>query len=187
MEQQIQSRLDRGNSRAAFDLIVPFYQDRVYRLSLAILGDPGLAEDSAQEAFLRVWKGLDNFRGQSSLSTWIYAIARNTALSALQAASSRRTLSLEEPGIRIAAEDHQQPCTAPSRAGFDIAAMLDQLPPRYGQVIRLYYLEDQSYDQVSKLLDIPMGTVKTLLHRARKELAMAMAQGAVTQSTVKGG
>jgi RNA polymerase sigma-70 factor, ECF subfamily len=182
MEQEIQSCLARGNSRAAFDLIVPFYQDRVYRLSLAILADPGLAEDAAQESFLRIWKGLDGFREQSTLSTWIYAIARNTALSALQAASSRRTRSLEEPGIRIAAEDRQQAATAPSRAGFDITAMVDQLPSRFGQVIRLYYMEDKSYDEVSKLLDIPMGTVKTLLHRARKELATALAQ-----STVKGG
>jgi RNA polymerase sigma-70 factor (ECF subfamily) len=182
MEQEIQSYLDRGNSRAAFDLIVPLYQDRVYRLSLAILGDSGLAEDAAQESFLRIWKGLDSFRAQSTLSTWIYAIARNTALSALQTASSRRTFSLEEPGIRIAAEDRQQGSTAPSRAGFDITAMVDQLPSRFGQVIRLYYMADKSYDEVSRLLDIPMGTVKTLLHRARKELAAALAQ-----STVKGG
>lgn len=182
MEQEIQACLDRGNPRAAFDLIVPFYQDRVYRLSLAILGDPGLAEDSAQEAFLRIWKGLAGFRAQSTLSTWIYSIARNAALTALQSASSRRTLSLGEPAIRMAAENHQEACAAPTRAGFDITAMIAQLPSRYGQVIRLYYMQDKSYDEVAQLLDIPMGTVKTLLHRARKELASAL-----THSTVKGG
>jgi RNA polymerase sigma-70 factor (ECF subfamily) len=182
MEHEIQACLDRGNPRAAFDLIVPFYQDRVYRLSMAILGDPGLAEDSSQEAFLRIWKGLAGFRSQSTLSTWIYSIARNTALTSLQAASGHRTLSLEEPAIRIAAEDRQQECAAPTRAGFDVTAMIAQLPSRYGQVIRLYYMQDKSYDEVAQLLDIPMGTVKTLLHRARKELATALAQ-----STVKGG
>lgn len=182
MEQEIQSCLDRGNPRAAFDLIVPFYQDRVYRLSLAILGDPGLAEDSSQEAFLRIWKGLAGFRSQSSLSTWIYSIARNTALSALQSASGHRALSLEEPAIRIAAEDLQPACAAPARAGFDVAALVAQLPPRQAQVIRLYYMQEKSYDEVALLLDMPMGTVKTLLHRARKELASALAH-----STVKGG
>jgi RNA polymerase sigma factor (sigma-70 family) len=143
MEQEIQSCLDRGNPRAAFDLIVPLYQDKVYRLSLAILGDPGLAEDSAQEALLRVWKGLAGFQAQSSLSTWIYSIARNTALTALQSAARYQALSLEEPSIRIAAEDRQQECAAPTRAGFDLSAMIARLPPRYGQVIRLYYMEDK--------------------------------------------
>jgi RNA polymerase sigma-70 factor (ECF subfamily) len=182
MEKEIQACLDRGNPRAAFDLIVPFYQDRVYRLSLAILGDSGLAEDAAQEAFLRIWKGLPGFRAQSTLSTWVYSIARNTALTALQSASGHRTLSLEEPSIRIAAEDRQQACTAPMRAGFDVTAMIAQLPPRQAQVIRLYYMQERSYEEVARLLDMPMGTVKTLLHRARKELATALAH-----STVKGG
>jgi RNA polymerase sigma-70 factor (ECF subfamily) len=182
MEQEIQSCLDGGDPRAAFDLIVPLYQDKVYRLSLAILGDPGLAEDSAQEAFLRVWKGLPGFRAQSSLSTWIYSIARNIALTALQSAAGHRALSLEEPAIRIAAEDCQQECAAPMRAGFDVSAMIARLPSRYGQVIRLYYLEDRSYDEVARLLDIPLRTVKTLLHRGRKELATALAH-----STGKGG
>lgn len=182
MEKEIQACLDRGNPRAAFDLIVPLYQDRVYRLSLAILGDSGLAEDAAQEAFLRIWKGLAGFRAQSALSTWIYSIARNTALTALQSATGQRTLSMEEPSIRSAAEDRQQACAAPARAGFDVAAIVAQLPPRQAQVIRLYYMQEKSYEEVARLLDIPMGTVKTLLHRARKELASALAQ-----STVKGG
>jgi RNA polymerase sigma-70 factor (ECF subfamily) len=182
MEHEIQACLDKGNPRGAFDLIVPLYQDRVYRLSLAILGDSGLAEDAAQEAFLRIWKGLTGFRAQSALSTWIYSIARNTALTALQSAVGRRTLSMEEPSIRAAAEDGRQESEAPARAGFDVAAMVAQLPPRQAQVIRLYYMQEKSYEEVALLLDIPMGTVKTLLHRARKELASALAH-----STVKGG
>jgi len=182
MEQDIQRCLDRGDARAAFDLLVPLYQDKVYRLSLAILGDPSLAEDSAQEAFLRVWKGLAGFRAQSTLSTWIYSIARNTALTALQSSSCRRTDSLEESAIRIAAEDCRQEFVAPVRAGFDVSALIDQLPARYAQVVRLYYMQERSYDEVARLLDTPMGTVKTLLHRARKELAAAL-----VQSTLKGG
>lgn len=182
MEQEIQACLEMGDQRAAFDLIVPLYQDKVYRLSLAILGDHALAEDSAQEAFLRIWKGLAGFRAQSALSTWIYSIARNTALTALQSASGHRTLSMEEPSIRNAAEGSRPESTAPARAGFDVTAMVAQLPPRQAQVIRLYYMQEKSYDEVALLLDIPVGTVKTLLHRARKELASALAQ-----STVKGG
>jgi len=182
MEQEIQNCLDRGDPRTALDRIVALYQDKVYRLSLAILGDAALAEDAAQEAFLRIWKGLPSFRAQSSLSTWIYSIARNTALTALQSASSHAAFSLEEPAIRIAAEDHSHAVPAPARAGLDIAALVARLPARYGQVVRLYYLEEQSYEEVARMLGIPLGTVKTLLHRARKELAAA-----AVQSTVKGG
>ncbi len=182
MDVEIQACLNKGNQRAAFDLIVPLYQDKVYRLSLSILGDPALAEDSSQETFLRIWKGLAGFHAQSALSTWIYSITRNTALTAHQASSGSRTLSMEEPAIRIAAEDRRQESAAPARAGFDVAAVVAQLPPRQAQAIRLFYMQEKSYEEVAVLLDIPMGTVKTLLHRARKELASALAQ-----STVKGG
>jgi len=165
-----------------FEKVMQEHSPRVMR-SLRYLGvSESDLPDASQEVFLVVHRRLQEFRGDASLSTWIYSIARNTALTALQSASGHRTLSLEEPAIRIAAEDRQQECVAPSRAGFDVTAMIAQLPSRYGQVIRLYYMQDKSYDEVARLLDIPMGTVKTLLHRARKELATALAQ-----STVKGG
>lgn len=89
---------------------------------------------------------------------------------------------MEEPSIRSAAEERRQESAAPARAGFDVSALVAQLPPRQAQVIRLYYMQERSYEEVALLLDMPMGTVKTLLHRARKELATALAH-----STVKGG
>ncbi len=180
MEPLIQAQLEAGNLNAAFDLLVEHYQHRVYRLALAILGDPAAAQDAAQEAFLRIWKGLKGFRGQSALSTWIYAIARNTALTERKSAAARPTLPLDDapagalPGGRVAS-------TAPSRAGFDVAALVDRLRPQYREVIRLYYMAENSYEEVSRMLDIPLGTVKTLLHRARIELVAAVAQSTVRE------
>ncbi|MCX6623497.1 MAG: sigma-70 family RNA polymerase sigma factor [Acidobacteria bacterium] len=158
----------------SFDRIVIEYQHKVYRLALSILNDQALAEDAAQESFVRIWRGLPSFRGQSALGTWIYSITRNTSLNILE--SRRAALRLP---------DDAGNCTTPrpARATVDVEALLAQLPARYAQVIRLYYLEEKSYEEVSSMLDLPLGTVKTFLHRARRELAAAALAG----STVKEG
>lgn len=181
MEPEIQAQIEAGNLNAAFDLVVEHYQHRVYRLALAILGDPAAAQDAAQEAFLRIWKGLKGFRGQSALSTWIYAIARNTALTERQSAAVRRTFSLDDALGGAVADGGRVEAQAPARAGFDIAALVSELRPQYQQVIRLYYLEENSYEEVSRMLDIPLGTVKTLLHRARLELVALLAPSTVRE------
>lgn len=167
MEDLIRDRLEQGRTREAFDLLAGSFQDRIYRLALAIVGDRSLAEDAAQEALLRIWKGLAGFRGGSALSTWIYSITRNASLTAL-AARSRAAASVEDqPEL---AQSRGWP-GAPARAGFDVEAMVEQLRPQYQQVLRLYYMQERSYDEVARMLDLPLGTVKTLLHRAKLELA----------------
>ena len=181
MEPAIQAQLEAGNLNAAFDLVVEHYQHRVYRLALAILGDPAAAQDAAQETFLRIWKGLKGFRGQSALSTWIYTIARNAALTERQSAAARRTLPLDDAPAGSLARGGRVETQAPTRAGFDVAALVSQLRPQYQQVIRLYYLEENSYEEVSRMLDIPLGTVKTLLHRARIELVALLAPATVRE------
>jgi len=185
MDALIRAQLDAGNNGAAFDMVVEHYQDRVYRLALAILGDPMAAQDAAQEAFLRIWKGLAGFRGQSALSTWVYAIARNTALTERKSAGQRQALPLDEALISSSnggsSNGGRPRLAAPSRAGFDIMALVARLRPQYQQVIRLYYMQEYSYEEVSEMLDIPMGTVKTLLHRAKIELAAALARSTVKE------
>jgi len=180
MDALIRAQLDAGNPGAAFDLLVEHYQNRVYRLALAILGDPAAAQDAAQEAFLRIWKGLGGFRGQATLSTWIYAIARNAALTERKSAGQRRVLPLEE-ALTSASNGGPPRFAGPSRAELDIGALVARLRPRYREVIRLYYMQEQSYEEVSRMLDIPMGTVKTLLHRAKIELAAALARSTVKE------
>lgn len=104
MEQQIRACLDQKRYREAFDLLLPEYRNRVFRLAFAMLGDRAAAEDTAQDVFVRIWKALAGFRGQSSLSTWIYAITRNTCLTALRSAAAKREISIEEPGVGQAVE-----------------------------------------------------------------------------------
>lgn len=157
-----------GNQQ--FERLLGEYRDKVFRLACSLLGDEAAAEDATQEIFLRIWKGLPDFRGDSSISTWIYAIARNTCLTRRRIASERRTYSLEETN---AAEipSHDPPAAADS----DLRAAIDRLPAKYKQVLVLFYLEDRSYQQVALALGVPMGTVKTYLHRGKKELALLLA------------
>src|ERR1035437_5006512 len=114
-----------------FERIVREYQDKIFRLALSMLGDRAAAEETAQDVLVRVWKGLPGFRADSSLSTWIYSITRNTCLTAL-GRSRLRTASLDEPAPRREVENR-------AAAGWfapeppDAAALLERLPARFRQ------------------------------------------------------
>jgi len=176
MEQEIRACLDQKRYRDAFDRLLPEFQNKVFRLAYAMLGEAGAAEDMAQDVFIRIWRALPGYRGQSSLSAWIYAITRNACLTALRKAGMKREVSMEEPGVARIAEETGLAAGGAS-AGIDVLRFLKQLPEKHQRVLRLYYLEEKSYEEVARLLEWPMGTVKVYLHRARKELAEAVARG----------
>jgi len=148
---------------AEFEALVLEHQDKVFRLCYSMLGDRAQAEDAAQEAFLRVWKSLDKFRGESSASTWIFAVTRNVCLTAI---TRRRDFASVEEADRVPRVERQP--------DFDIARLVAQLPENFRQVVMLFYMEERSYEEVARMLDMPLGTVKTHLHRARKQLAMML-------------
>lgn len=154
--------------KRAFDMIMARYRQKVFRLAFSILGERTAAEDAAQDALLRVWRNLDRFRGESTLSTWIYTIARNAALSARKAVRGSGT-SLDGIAETVTT-------TAPEHAKPDLMRMVERLPDAQRQVVILFYLEGKSYLETAELAGLPMGTVKTYLHRARKELALAYSQ-----------
>ena len=181
MEQEIRACLYQKRYQEAFERLLPEFQNKVFRLAYAMLGDAALAEDMAQEIFVRIWKALPGYRGQSSLSTWIYAITRNACLTALKAIGAKREVSMEAPGVARAVESRGT--VSVPRAGVDVLRFLDQLPEKHQQVMRLYYMEEKSYEEVARLLEWPMGTVKTYLHRARKELAEAVARSKMKKGT----
>lgn len=171
MDEEIRAHLDRERWLQAFDLVLKQYQTKVFHLALSILGNREQAEDASQEIFLRIWRALPSYRGASQLSTWIFSIARNASLTALKRAASKRTVSLEEPGMLAAAEKREPDPRTP-----DLAALVQQLPEKQRQVVTLFYMEEKSYEEVARQLDLPMGTVKTHLFRARKELALKWQQ-----------
>ena len=148
------------------------FQNKVFRLAYSMLRSRGLAEEVAQDIFVRIWKALGGYRGQSSVSTWIYTIARNTCLTAIGSAGRKPTVSMEDPGVQRLAEKSTV-AARPLDSGLDLDFLLSQLPENHRRVVTLFYMEEKSYEEVSHLLDLPMGTVKTYLHRARKQLATA--------------
>ena len=172
MDEEIRERLDEQKYREAFELLMPQYQNKVFRLAYSMLGNVALAEETAQDIFIRIWKALAGYRGQASLSTWIYSIARNTCLSALRT-NAAKVASLDEARVRFRVEASQHQTVSGER-GIDWQQMLAEVPDKYRQALVLFYMEDKSYDEVARLLDLPMGTVKTYLHRARKSLAVAV-------------
>jgi RNA polymerase sigma-70 factor (ECF subfamily) len=172
MDEEIRAHLEQKQWTEAFDLVLRQYQTKVFHLAFSILGNREQAEDAAQEVFIRVWRALPGYRGLSSVSTWVYSIARNACLTALKSAGSRRNVSLEDPGTRAAAErrtDSSDRLHTP-----DLQRLVEELPEKQRQVVTLFYMEERSYEEVSRLLGLPMGTVKTHLHRARKELALRL-------------
>ena len=152
-----------------FEQIVRDYQDRILRLSYSMLRDRAAAEEVVQEVLVRLWKGLPGFRSESSISTWIYTITRNACLTALKRREPR-LISLDDPAPRREADKRAaDDWSIPQRP--DAEELLNRLPTQYRQVVALFYMQEKSYDEVARMLDLPLGTVKTYLFRARKSLA----------------
>jgi RNA polymerase sigma-70 factor (ECF subfamily) len=173
MDEQIRARLDQKQYAEAFELLLSGYDGKVLHLAYSILGNRALAEDSTQDILVRIWRALPAYRGQSSISTWVFAIARNTCLTALRRQRKGGMVSLEEPGVLLKVDSQSVP-TSRAPGGPDLPRLVAQLPEKYRQVIQLFYMEEKSYEEVAHLLGLPMGTVKTYLHRARKALAAAV-------------
>jgi RNA polymerase sigma-70 factor (ECF subfamily) len=169
MNDAIQAALDRGEYRTAFEQMLPLYRDRVLRLAAGMLRDRTLAEDVAQDVFVRVWRALPAFEGRSALSTWIYAIARNACLAELRKRRPEVSLDSDERGQDPGWRERVAP-EPDDRATRSVLEVLDRLPQRQREVVILYYVEDRSVEETAAVLGAPTGTVKALLHRARKRL-----------------
>ena len=172
MEDDIQLKLAAHDYSAAFDLLVERFKEKVFHLACSMLRNETQAEDAAQDAFVKIWKGLPGYNREASLSTWIYTITRNTCLTELKKRSARPTVSLQDPEIELAAEHIPTLRTTVADHGseMDVETLLAGLTEKYRQVVTLFYMEQKKYEEVSAMLGIPMGTVKTLLFRAKKEL-----------------
>jgi RNA polymerase sigma-70 factor (ECF subfamily) len=171
-------RAQRGD-QDAFAELVTRHQRYVYNLAYRLLRDAHEAEDLAQEAFLRAWRGLTGFRNESQFSTWLYRIVTNLCYNRLP--GLRRQLVQEDAELleRVAASAENSP-----RALFDagerrarVQAAIEALPDKYRLIVTLYYLQEQSYQEIAATLGLPLGTVKTHLYRARGRLKDLLAEG----------
>ena len=172
MDEPIVDSLRAGRSTEAFEALVAAYRRRVFGIAYAILRSRAAAEDVAQEVFVKLWRSLEGYDGRAQLSTWIYAITRNAAISALR--RERPTSSLSEPAVLAAAEAQ---AGQTDRCGADDATLwraVAALPDAQRQVVTLYYQDERPVEEVASMLGLPVNTVKTHLHRARARLATAL-------------
>ncbi len=165
----------RKGDDASFGRIVRLYQDRVYRLAWRMVRDAHEARDLAQEVFLRLWRGLDRYDPSRRFSPWFFRLALNVCLNERKR-FRRAPLDFQSMGSEDAAFEPPgdgpgaaEKADARERADRVRDAIL-RLDPSYRAVISLRYLEDLSYGEVATILDLPLGTVKNRLFRARERL-----------------
>jgi RNA polymerase sigma-70 factor (ECF subfamily) len=171
--------VDREDLRA-FDALVVRHQDRIFGLIARMVPDQEAARDLTQDTFLKAFKGLRGFSGEASFYTWLYRIARNvvTSHARYQAARPRISASLdaEDPDrgpLRVVlaapAKDPVEGAIESERRAMLLAA-LAALSPEFREIIVLRDFEDRSYEEIAELLEVPPGTVRSRLHRARADL-----------------
>jgi RNA polymerase sigma-70 factor (ECF subfamily) len=180
-DEALVERARRGD-RTAFDDLVLRYQDRIYNLCFQKLGDAEEAQDAAQEAFVKAWRGLSGFEGKAQFFTWIFRIAVNCAFTrrrkrgrerglapiSLDQAGSKDGDGGEERGIE-APDERQEPVKAAlgaeqARVLREAIASLDEEQHR---IVLLRDVEGLAYEEIAEILDCPIGSVKSRLHRAR--------------------
>lgn len=169
----------------AFRGLVDRHQKSVYNLLVRMLRNPSIAEEVAQETFLKAFKNLRSFDPGYKFANWILRIAHNAAIDALRRAGPAE-VSLDEPddqsGVTPAdrVEDPQGNRAAQlverRELAATLSAALDRLRPEYRQMVVLRYQEDLGYEEIAEITGLPLGTVKSHLHRARAEMARFLRQ-----------
>lgn len=189
-----------AGSAEAFEQLVLKYQTAVYNLCLRMTGDPEDAADMTQESFLKAWRNLESFQGNSAFSTWLYRLASNTCLDHLRSVKRKPQLSLvmeDEDGETQALD---VPDSAPSPEEQVIALdeqsrlndALQALDEDQRQILILRAVNGLSYTEIAEALHLKEGTVKSRLARAREQLRKKLQQNgnnspAPTSKKQKGG
>jgi RNA polymerase sigma-70 factor (ECF subfamily) len=170
-ERELVERCRRGEV-GAFEELVDRYKNLVFAMIMRTFPDRSQAEDLAQDVFLRIHRGLPYFRGEARLSTWIYRIVVNVCVQDRGRGTS--SVSLDDANARVstpaAADRHADDLELRDRLEKAIA----QLPAQYRLLIAAHYLRGVQYEDLAEAMNMPLGTVKTQLHRAKRQLRMLL-------------
>jgi RNA polymerase sigma-70 factor (ECF subfamily) len=178
-------RRAQSGDASAFDDLVRRYENRAYQYAYRLTRNPEEAADVVSEAFVRVYGALKNFKGHSAFPTWLYRILTNCFLDQKKKEKSRQTVSLDAPNPHSDGESERQfedPARSPleeaTRAEMEatMASAVAQLPEYQRAMIVMYHAEMLSYEEIAEALDLPLGTVKSRLNRARLSLRDALAK-----------
>jgi RNA polymerase sigma-70 factor (ECF subfamily) len=179
VDAELVARVQRGDKKA-FDLLVLKYQRKILRLLGRMIRDPAEIEDVAQEAFIKAYRAIPQFRGESAFYTWLYRIAVNTARNWLASAGRRPSQpnAIEsENGETFNETDNLSDISTPESvmASREIAqtvnAVIETLPEELRTAIVLREIEGMSYEDIAQSMDCPIGTVRSRIFRAREAIA----------------
>jgi RNA polymerase sigma-70 factor (ECF subfamily) len=170
------------NDHRAFTAIVDRYKHKVHWLVRRMVGNAE-DEDLTQEVFVRAYRAMPGFQGRSSFRTWLYRIAHNLCLTELRRRSRRgEHVSLEEEGeekvhwmLSGPREDLEHEIERRDISG-KVRTLVEKLPVPYRTALTLFYLQQVRYEEIAEIMDVPLGTVKTYIHRGRlrlRELVLA--------------
>lgn len=159
-----------AGEKAAMHVLYARHNVRVYRFILRIVGDTSVAEDLVSQVFLDVWRTAGQFEGRSQVSTWMLAIARFKALTALR---NRRHEDIEQEEVLQIADTRDTPEAAMDRSQTcsSLRKAIALLSPAHREIIDLVYYHEKSVEEVGQIIGIPQATVKTRMFYARKHLA----------------
>lgn len=169
-DEELVARYRDGDGRA-FDAIVDRYERRIYAIAMRICREPEDARDVTQDVFLTALRALAAFRGESQLSTWFHRVAANSALDLVRKRSRRRASSVEDLLEQPADEPGPEAEAIGAARAREVHRALGALAPDQRAVVVLHDLQGLDYAECAAALDVPLGTVKSRLHRARVELA----------------
>jgi RNA polymerase sigma-70 factor, ECF subfamily len=163
-----------AGDKHAMQILFARHSVRVFRFLVRFVGDKSAAEDLVSEVFLDVWRQAGRFQGRSQVTTWLLALARNKALSALRRRSSEE---LDEEAVAAIEDTNNNPEAAiQNRQTSEILLnCLTKLSPPHREVIDLVYYHEKSIDEVAEIMGVPQNTVKTRMFYARKRIAELMA------------
>jgi RNA polymerase sigma-70 factor, ECF subfamily len=177
LDEDLVLRVQQGD-KSAFDFLVIKYQHKIIQLVNRYVKDPSEAQDVAQEAFIKAYRALGNFRGDSAFYTWLYRIAINTAKNYLVSRSRRSS------DYQVDIQDAEALENAPQLQGMEtperlllnqeivdtIKTAIDKLPEEMRVAIMLREFEGMSYEEIAEAMDCPVGTVRSRIFRAREAI-----------------
>ena len=179
IDRQLVARAQRGDKRA-FELLVEKYQRKLARLLSRFIRDPAEVEDVAQEAFIKAYRALPAFRGDSAFYTWLYRIGINTAKNYLMAMGRRAPTSTEveadeaegfDEGEQLRDINTPESVLLSKEIAETVNSTIEKLPEELRTAIQLREIEGMSYEDIARVMDCPIGTVRSRIFRAREAIA----------------
>jgi RNA polymerase sigma-70 factor (ECF subfamily) len=179
IDRQLVARAQRGDKQA-FELLVEKYQRKLARLLSRFIRDPAEVEDVTQEAFIKAYRALPAFRGDSAFYTWLYRIGINTAKNYLMAMGRRAPTSTEveadeaegfEEGEQLRDINTPESVLLSNEIAQTVNATIERLPEELRTAIQLREIEGMSYEDIARVMECPIGTVRSRIFRAREAIA----------------